>query len=348
MVTPVPSLTVILFTILIQPSFCLNCVSPSGKPVDWYIMYKIPRPTKRTPANTTGEEFYYLDSVNPVFVFKGVSIQKEKENPLFKTLQQIYDGKSSVYAMYNDEPPNRYTTWFTAESNRTAYWETNGGAHMKGAYAFDENEGFWLILSIPKFPAPRKQGYSYGHSQIREGQSILCVTLDKQYLKAEMEKIFHITKPTIYDDNTAMKTGQKYSSPSSTTFTVVDLKSKGGQEFRFFAKSDKFGMDLYDAFVAKDLKDNMYVETWHPSLKSNCSTQYKVYNVEKVKFANHYKFMSTTDHSKWAVTENREWTCIGDINRATSQFKRGGGTMCFYHGKVSQQFRQLIGEYHKC
>ncbi|XP_061184944.1 uncharacterized protein LOC133192958 [Saccostrea echinata] len=310
-----------------------------------YIMYKIPRPTRRSPANTTGKEFYYMDSVNPVFTFKDVSIQEEKENPLFKTLQQIYEGKSSVYAMYNDERPDRYTVWFTAKENRTFQWETNGGAHMKGAYAFDENEGFWLILSIPKFPAPRKQGYSYGQSQIAKGQSILCVTLDKQYLRTEMEKIFYITKPTFYDrNNVAMKTGQKYISSSA----VVGFKSKGGQKFRFFAKSDKFGMDLYDSLVALDLKDNLYVETWYPNLKSNCSTKYKVYNVEKVRFGDHYNFLSTTDHSKWVVAESKQWTCIGDINRNTSQFKRGGGTMCLNHQKVSKQFREIVGEFNKC
>jgi hypothetical protein len=36
------------------------------------------------------------------------------------------------------------------------------------------------------------------------------------------------------------------------------------------------------------------------------------------------------DHAKWAVAlDNSNVACIGDINRMTSQEKRGGGTVCF-------------------
>lgn len=33
-----------------------------------------------------------------------------------------------------------------------------------------------------------------------------------------------------------------------------------------------------------------------------------------------YRFESTRDHSKWAITDNSSipWTCIGDLNRGVS------------------------------
>ena len=97
-----------------------------------------------------------------------------------------------------------------------------------------------------------------------------------------------------------------------------------------------------------------------------------------MEFANEYWFPSSVDHAKWAVTEKKEWTCIGDINRTVcpshytkiihivhnnhniiyltdndipfqkSQFKRGGGTMCFHHAKVANQFRSIIKTKEKC
>lgn len=54
--------------------------------------------------------------------------------------------------------------------------------HISGAYAFDDDTGFWLISSVPEFPAPRKQGYRYELKQIVKGQSILCVTVPRKNL----------------------------------------------------------------------------------------------------------------------------------------------------------------------
>lgn len=62
--------------------------------------------------------------------------------------------------------------------------------NISGAFAFDKDSGFWLILSVPNFPAPRKQKYSYEHEQIRYAQSILCISIDRKYMK-EMGDFFY-------------------------------------------------------------------------------------------------------------------------------------------------------------
>ncbi|XP_056011276.1 plancitoxin-1-like isoform X2 [Ostrea edulis] len=335
--------TVILLNMGVYYCFCLSCMTPSGRPVDWFMMYKVPRSTHSMPIKTTGEEFYYLDSDRPVFSFNNVSIQKEHGNPLFKTLQQIYGGKSRQYAMYNDERPPSTGCTIKQLANRTC--QGTLGAHMKGAYAFDDKSGFWLILSVPKFPAPKKHGYSYGKEQISKGQTVLCVTLHSEDLQ-KMERVFNLTKPMFYDGNgPTMKTSDLHNTTSSIDIPFI---SKGGQKFRSFAKSAYFGKDLYDSLVAVNLRDDLFVETWYPNLPSNCSTTYKVQNVKTVGFDNGYSFPATIDHAKWAVTKGSPWICIGDINRNKSQFKRGGGTMCLSHEGVSNQFRKLVKDYQNC
>eukprot|EP00105_Crassostrea_gigas_P019537 XP_011438057.1 PREDICTED: plancitoxin-1-like isoform X2 [Crassostrea gigas] len=321
--------------------YCFNCISPYGDSVDWFMMYKVPKATRPMPKKTTGKEFYYLDANNPTWSFMDVNIQEPDQNPLYYTLQQIYQKNPEKYGMYNDQPPQGSVPLTSSTTNQAT------GAHMKGAFAFDKDSGFWLILSVPFFPAPQKYNYKYGSSQLIKAQAILCITLDSKYLE-EIEKIFDITKPMFFDGNKPfLQELSRVNDTKKSTKIVVDFKSKGGQEFREYAKSASFGADLYDSLVAPDLKDTLLVETWSPNLGSNCST-YKVYDVKKVEFEDGYWFKSTIDHAKWAVTENRDWACIGDINRAKSQFRRGGGTMCLRHAGVAKQFRNLVKEKQEC
>lgn len=48
---------------------------------------------------------------------------------------------------------------------------------IPGAVAFSESEGFWIISSVPRFPATVSTGFEYGESQTKKGQIILCVTV---------------------------------------------------------------------------------------------------------------------------------------------------------------------------
>lgn len=48
---------------------------------------------------------------------------------------------------------------------------------ITGAVVFGETEGFWIISSVPRFPAKVSTGYNYNESQTKKGQIILCVTV---------------------------------------------------------------------------------------------------------------------------------------------------------------------------
>lgn len=50
---------------------------------------------------------------------------------------------------------------------------------IKGSLAFDHTVGFWMVSSVPKFPAITSSGYNYAEQQIKYGQTILCVTILK-------------------------------------------------------------------------------------------------------------------------------------------------------------------------
>ena len=64
--------------------------------------------------------------------------------------------------MYNDEKPDGSKSFHRG--------------HTKGDLAFDDNTGFWLVHSLPKFPPPATEGYTYPHNGLTYGQTFLCVS----------------------------------------------------------------------------------------------------------------------------------------------------------------------------
>lgn len=73
-------------------------------------------------------------------------------------------------------------------------------------------------------------------------------------------------------------------------------------------------------------------------------------------------FLSSKDHSKWAVgaNETNPVVCIGDMNRQvelfleilnliqSSQMRRGGGAICLKNPTVWKSFHSLVGQVEPC
>lgn len=50
-----------------------------------------------------------------------------------------------------------------------------------GVIGFDRKTGFWMISSVPRFPASTSEKYEFKRNQTRYGQIIFCVTVRKSY-----------------------------------------------------------------------------------------------------------------------------------------------------------------------
>lgn len=76
---------------------------------------------------------------------------------------------------------------------------------------------------------------------------------------------------------------------------------------------------------------------------------FRVFNIDEIniKYLN-YSFNSLKDHSKWAIGEEKDWICIGDINRQEHQKKRGGGTVCFQSHAITQVYREIVEDVEPC
>ena len=63
--------------------------------------------------------------------------------------------------------------------------------------------------------------------------------------------------------------------------------------------------------------------------------------IQKIKWNNDIIYSYTHDHSKFCYSDNG-WVMISDINRMTTQFKRGGGGIIIQDKQISQLFKGIL------
>jgi len=52
------------------------------------------------------------------------------------------------------------------------------------------------------------------------------------------------------------------------------------------------------------------------------------------------KWNHSDDHSKWVYNDN--YACFGDMNRMTSQWKRGGAFYCLKNARLVKAIKQMV------
>ena len=337
----------------------LTCRDEKGNPLDWFTLYKLPtlNDNKVSPWIKNGSGYAFITEKNQSWTLSSQSISSLTSMPAV-TLDSFYKATFSNdnkmgYILYNDQ--------FDDKSLASR-------AHAKGVIVFDDKSIIWIAHSIPNYP-PRQSDHQYGidAGQLRYGQSMICLSLDISALE-QIGKQLLLAYPQIYDSfiPDSLKTlsasfnlvyaGKRNSvSPYSN---IETLRTLGNNEFVALHKSTYFANDLYSELVAKYVKSNLFVETWSNgvgTMVSDCITSYPVHNIDQINFKN-YKatFTVHSDHSKWALSlpstvTSEKFICIGDINRQSSQFKRGGGTLCFKNNlKVWQAYYDIIDAVEPC
>ncbi|ESN96252.1 hypothetical protein HELRODRAFT_107427 [Helobdella robusta] len=350
----------ILFIIfcLVSKSYTSSCRDVNNKPIDWFIIYKLPA-LKNSPNKLVrkGVGQVYMDSNNVNFQLLNISIA-EQRGPVYYSLANIYSGKnvSTMYAMYNDQTP---------------YETSEHYGHTKGVLNFDRTSGFWMVHSIPKFPPSPQNKYDYPKTATKFGQTLLCVTFNYSFLD-QLGVQLRFNNPKIY--NYSLPADMRKSNPNMVLalngssisdrpyFSVLELRSLQGENILSFAKNAHFNKDLYSNLVATRLQSNLMVEAWRNGrggMDSECNMSYKVENIESIKLLE-MSFNSTSDHSKWAIATSlpdfkrkrrtSTWTCVGDINRQVPehQLKRGGGTLCLSLQAVWKNFKQMVTTVEQC
>ena len=263
-------------------------------------------------------------------------------SPLSRTLDQLASDRASLArVLWNDELPA------AAAANATTSGSGTSG-HTKGVLGSGAGGGFFLTHTLPKFP-DLTGADAWASASTIYGQNFLCLTLapamiDAVALALQYDDIhaFDSAVPSalvpLLPNTVALVAGQRRAGTRATPLAT----SPGAVPFTQFSKSGSTGLDLYEDVVQPALGADMWVETWRrsPAMDTYCRPDHAFdsMNVQDLVFVgadgSNATWRYTQDHSKVAVAAPAPYlhpqptVCVGDMNRMTSQWARGGGTTC--------------------
>lgn len=313
------------------------CKDDNGKNVNWSFIYKLPQGWKSNNRYYEGNEYVYVDSTPPQYKEQWtqwtVSSKKidQSDSALANTIAQITAEpaqKVSMYAYNNKE-------YGKNDDARTG--------HTKGIIMFDDQTVVLLIHSVPNFPKITEGvRYEYPESGLKYGQIVFCATfginqLDKikKYVSDQEPNIYHIYPTT---QAWTMPLREHTNGKVQHDGVMVDKLTGKGNNYRSFAKSSNFQDDVYLNVIAADLDTSLLVSTWRRTsgrLRSECEGKNTVENIVQMNFnlgsQGEVIVKNTSEHGKWAISKGRETNhvCVATLNNEESQFKRGGGALCF-------------------
>jgi deoxyribonuclease-2 len=238
-----------------------------------------------------------------------------------------------------------------------------GNGHLKGILAYTSTEAIYILHSFPQFPNVSSENFSnfysvttdIGNSQMMYGQHMFCVKLktsDLFTLAGEMSIAF----PNVYasrilqqNSNISLLVNNR-SISSSPFFSGFSFLTPGGFEFRYFSKSGASNLDIYEQVISPYYQDGFMCETWgRPWEADFCppSYKYKNLNIDEISIGN-YWWTSYYDHSKWAIGITNPIVCYSDMNRMTSQWVRGGGSLCIFNQQLYDYHKSITTKYDSC
>ena len=324
----------------------VGCINDDGMYRDFIVAWKLP----------DGAEYVYFDPYMQAPQKSQYTLDSSTEGFLANTLNQVYSAdKDKVgYVQYNDEWPDDH--------------KHGTGGHAKGFFGFDENQGFWLQHSVPRFPEFVSKGYpGLPEEEFTYGQHFLCITMGLNDMNSLANQILTayawVYEQNIPEDFPAIQnlrllaSGERDDNGGSNTFSFTSIPY-WNTYFDTFYKAPSWGKYLYEDFVEVQYQDDFTWETWMNGINpdpSFCAGDsdghlYNSTNIRVLKIGD-TKFKETQDHSKWGIStgpRNQRLVCLGDINRQESQNKRGGGTTCLANSALWQYLSSAIQDQDCC
>jgi hypothetical protein len=244
-------------------------------------------------------------------------------------IESLYKDKNwSNWMIYNDECNFEKSK----KQGTTTLHVTHG--HCKGIVAWNDETISWLCHSVPNFPSEFSVNTisSIEKSELIYGQSFQYVEIP-----FETDKLIMIAQQLMIMDACIYQQKIQVSFPKKQHKTTNTIDICSG--IIHIAKSPSFHIDIYSECIAERYRSQWSVETWirghHITKQCTMITDIKYIEYENI------NYKESQDHSKWAVSSD-DYYWIGDLNRMTSQYSRGGGGFLCTDKNIALAFRSLI------
>jgi deoxyribonuclease-2 len=118
---------------------------------------------------------------------------------------------------------------------------------------------------------------------------------------------------------------------------------------KFIFKNGGLNGSIFEDGLNFMLNASVLAETWgRPLQEPWCVGPYPVGNVRTVTFTQSIQWLETQDHSKWAYGVGTNYSCFGDMNRMSSQWKRGGAFYCIESDVLRMAMEAISTEVNAC
>ena len=232
-----------------------------------------------------------------------------------------------------------WTNWVTYNDQNHLGVTRKG--HCKGIVAWNATRVSWLCHSVPHFP---KEFTGNSLSDIDSGEQVYGQSF--HYYECDrtpdlVGSIFHQLYTMDACPVLQHYTEKREWGSERATFKKEPIFAKLvlGEGMVHLAKSPKGEIDVYSQCLVVCYPTAWKVETWIRGhfITIPCSL---IHDIDTLCYQK-TKYQESQDHSKWAVSD-KEWYWVGDLNRMTSQFHRGGGGFVGTDKGMANAFRSLI------
>ena len=237
-----------------------------------------------------------------------------------------------IYGLYKD---SKWENWaiYNDQTEKIGNKHIKHG-HCKGILAWNDKNISWLIHSVPEFPEyfDGNKISKINHSELIYGQSFQYIEIEySDKMIYDILYQIYIMNAHIYLENNMPKN----SFDKNEKINILNLSD----EITHIAKSHKYNIDIYSQYIANEYKLNWKIETWIRFHKIMNESK-NVVDISNIQFED-VKYSEKQDHSKWGVSDG-DLYWIGDINRMTSQFTRGGGGLIIKDKDVAKALNSII------